>query len=286
MGLTYLERVDMQENFFLSVRKKRQHGLILIPTLFAVLLISTLAVIALQRGLTTVTTASAISESYRWDAQLRELLGQGPGPGGCSQVAPLHATTSVRMTVCREDQTQSLNAQPPVPLPDGIPDMAQLRLFTLRCPGRVIDGTALRFAAPAHSKSCIVERTLLQTHLVVAENLTVQELLSEDPPLRTVASPGTLAITSVILHANDLLVIAGGDVSISSITNAGSATSRVTVLSLRGSIEVNTTSGAVSLLLLGRAGLKAPPTLFAPPFPLPAFRLPTILGAIETSRLP
>jgi hypothetical protein len=91
-------------------------------------------------------------------------------------------------------------------------------------------------------------------------------------------SPGYLTIREEITTSSDLAVVVGGTARIESIRAIGRSPVRVTILSSRGDIEVGHVAGPLSLLVIGRAALRVPPTPFLPPFPLPSERLPTILG--------
>jgi hypothetical protein len=117
--------------------------------------------------------------------------------------------------------------------------------------------------------------------MAVTDNLVFDSALierDEKHPVTTIVSPGYLTVQNEIGTSSDLAVVVGGTARIKAIRALGRSPVRVTVLSSRGDIEVGHVSGHISLLVIGRAALRVPPTPFLPPFPLPRERLPTTLG--------
>lgn len=262
----------------------RTAGLIFIPTLFALLVITSLVTLLLQRGKTISSTEVAIKEGELLDKKLRsQLTSQSGGPTRC--VGGSDASPSKDLFVCREDPLPLLS-YPALNLPEGIPDLHSIDRSFSSCPETPVAVGRSRFVAPTSAHTCTLDSVTIHKTLALRENIRVNTLGINATRVLLVASLGSISVESVVLEGGDLLVFAAGEITVSSLANNADKPSKITILSARGDIEVAATSGNLSLLLLGRSRLKAPPTLLTPPFPLPDLRRPALLGVIPVNRLP
>jgi hypothetical protein len=181
--------------------------------------------------------------------------------------------------VCSEN-TPAFETIPPISASVALPDFDLLLADSKPCDGLRESAQNGRFTSPVSPFTCTL-KTILTASITLTENLVLDAALiekTEKSPLVVIVSPGYLTVRDEIATSSDLAVVVGGTARIESIRALGDTPVRVTVLSSRGDIEVGHVSGALSLLVIGRAALHVPPTPFLPPFPLPRERLPTLLG--------
>ncbi len=219
-------------------------------------------------------TSSALHEALR-----AKLVPSNTLPRGCS----VQSATALGLTgawwVCSESDP-SFDTIPPLSTSVPFPDFERILSDSLPCSGSRMGTENARFTSPVSPFTCTLSGTLT-TSVTVTDNLVFDSAVFERKEDRTTAaivSPGYLTVRNDITTATDLIVVVGGSARIENIRAIGRTPVRVTVLSSRGDIEVGRVSGPLSLLVIGRAVLRVPPTPFLPPFPLPPERLPTILG--------
>ncbi len=246
-------------------------SIVLFAALSALLTIRTFALGQLYHD---VVTSSALHEALR-----AQLIPSHALPRGCSVQSATAGGLTGAWWVCSEN-IPSFETIPPIPASIALPDFDLLLADSKPCDGLRESTQNSRFTSPVSPFTCTLKTTLTASR-TLTENLVLDSALiekSEEHPLALIVSPGYLTVRDEIATSSDLAVVVGGTARIESIRALGRAPVRVTVLSSRGDIEVGHVSGVLSLLVIGRAALRVPPTPFLPPFPLPSERLPTILG--------
>lgn len=258
-------------------------GVIFIPTLFSILVITSLIILLLQRGTTVSVVENAIREQQQLDGKARSYLAeQAFGSARCPQGS--NASLMGNLTVCRETHP-TLSSYPAIALPTGIPDLSSIMESLRPCPKTPEAASRARFYAPASAQTCSFDEVTVTSSLIVEENLTATTLTVSSQALAVVASLGSILVDSLVVKGGDVLLVATGEIHVSSLSNQKELLSKITMLASRGQIKVETASPNISLLLVGRSELRAPETLFVPPFPLPSFRRPTLIGIIPTRRV-
>jgi hypothetical protein len=257
-------------------------GVIFIPTLFAILVITSLIILLLERGATVSRVENAIKEEELLDGKIRsELADQTPGNNRCGRSSSASLTRN--LIICHE-VPKTLLSYPTLPLPPGVPDLTAIAQSIRPCPTAPIPVSGTRFFAPTSPHTCALDSAIVNTPLTVQENFRVTNLTISTSKLLVVASLGSISIDALIVSGGNLLLIAAGEIRVQSLSNDAGQLSKITLLAATGDIEVTTASSNLSLLLLGRGQLKAPQTPFAPPFALPNFRKIALLGTIPVNR--
>ena len=120
----------------------------------------------------------------------------------------------------------------------------------------------------------------LQGGIVTLENLRGEttQVTATSPQPSLIASPGAITITGSLTLESDLVLVAGGDIDIASITSLSDQGRKVTIISALGAIRVGSVSPGISLVAAGRSVLEVPETTQRPPFPLPPQRRHGIVG--------
>jgi hypothetical protein len=218
--------------------------------------------------------SAALHEALRAEISSRQAL-----PEGCSPQRSSALGSRGEWIVCSESPPRFATI-PALTAPIPAPDFDLLLSDATPCKGSKEVVAQGRFASPVAPFTCVVKDEL-STGIVAMENLALDSAIFEskkDAPVPMIVSPGYLTIGGMLRTSSDLVVVVGGNVRIEHLQGAGQLPVRVTVISSRGDIEVGRVSGALSLLVAGRATLHVAPTPFLPPFPLPRERTPTILG--------
>lgn len=217
---------------------------------------------------------SALHEALR-----KQLVPSHALPRGCSVQSAAAQGHTGAWWVCSENNP-SFETIPPISASIALPDFDLLLADSKPCDGLRESTQNSRFTSPVSPFTCTLKATLTASR-TLAENLVLDSALiekNEETPLAMLVSPGYLTVREEITTSSDLAVVVGGTARIEGIRAIGRSPVRVTILSSRGDIEVGHVAGPLSLLVIGRAALRAPPTPFLPPFPFPRERLPTILG--------
>ncbi len=259
-------------------------GVIFIPTLFAILVVSTLITLLLQRESTLSSVATTILSGENQELRHNSYLSiEQPISGTCQQNNNAPANTS---PIACQEPLPKLSTSPPLQLPEGIPDLTSIFQSISACPSAPIPTSGARFNAPTSPFTCALKALTLNKSLAVRENLRISDLhVASSVPL-VIASLGSVSIDAITVSGGDFLLVAGGEVRISSVTSNSDNRSKGTILSARGDTEVTTATGKISLLLISRTTMRGPPTDVATPFPLPNFRRLRLLGVIPAHRLP
>lgn len=199
--------------------------------------------------------------------------------GTCEAVTGSSDAAASPWRACYES-LPPLKAFPLVAIPEARPDVERIFSEVRPCPAapRVItDGS---FDSPTARSACSPSHAL-EGDLVVEDNIFAPSLgwaVLPERKMATVATPGTLTILDGIVVDSDLLVFAGGNVAIGSITSLLGQRRNVTVLSMQGTVDVAAAGTGISLVVVGPKALRAPTTPPLTALPYPPSRLPSMLS--------
>jgi hypothetical protein len=268
--------------------KSATDGFVLIPVLFGTLLLLSLVSLALTRAQAWARAGVTSSQGEGLLAKTSERLAKNTDSFvGCSSFFVSSSAPLVEWLACSEPPS-ALQTYPPVALPHGTLDVDEVFRGIHTCPGEVLPNQRAHFDAPAHPFDCTLSGDLLD-HLVTLENIRFNELRNRNPKretTRVIASVGEIRGDAALVTNSDLLLVAGGNVFLSSLLASDSTRVKVTIIAVQGSIEVAHVDPTVSLLMVGPRKLLAPPMSANSPYPMPDFRPAMIRGAVARSRLP
>lgn len=154
-------------------------------------------------------------------------------------------------------------------------------LFTqaLPCPTTPTSSASRDTNSPRASKDCPSPPTVTGSFITV-ENITGEStrITANSAKASMLASPGAIVLAGALTVETDLIIVAGGDISLSSITTSSSETRKVTIISALGAIRLGYVAPEISVMAAGRGIIEVPETKQMPPFPLPPQREYGILG--------
>ena len=147
------------------------------------------------------------------------------------------------------------------------------------CPTTPNSSTIRDTDTPRASKDC-PSPPGITGGLTTVENIIGEStrITSNSPKASMLASPGSIRFTGALTLETDLVIVAGGEISLSSMTNASSQTRRVTIISAVGAIRVGYVAPGISVMAAGRGAIEVPETPQMAPFPLPPQRQYGVLG--------
>lgn len=215
----------------------------------------------------------------RLNERLKEsVASSGPIPDVCEIRDGVLLGIQRRYTVCGE-RSYPFTTLPPVRLPGESMDFELLTRNSLPCSSTSSWRWTSGSIAPATSTSC-VSPTQHAGSLIVMKNLagTSLQVTSSNTNTQSVVSPGFISLTGELIVSQDLLVVAGGNISLGVIRNPTERIVRVSLFSSLGDISVTRVEGDVSILAAGRKKIAVPPTTPSTQYPLPPFRPRTIRG--------
>jgi len=201
-----------------------------------------------------------------------------PRGGACSPVPGADGIGSAAWWACYEPMP-ALKPFPGVPMPEGRPNAEAIFAGMQPCPVAPRLVPASSFDSPTARSTCSPAGSLAGD-LIVADNISSAGLgwtAGSAQGARMIATPGLLAIDALIIDG-DTIAFAGGNISIGNISSKAKDRATVTVISMRGTVEIAAVGSGVSLLVLGPKSLRAP---LAPPpaaFPYPPTRLPSLIS--------
>jgi hypothetical protein len=252
------------------------------------LLLQSLVLLALNAGHAWALGAGISAQADDLFARVGAYLTKDRGlTASCAPFFIASHGASVEWMGCSEGNPQ-LKTSAMLPLPTGVPDYHEIFKTITHCPGIEVPNRRQQFSAPAHPVTCTVSGELTD-NLILAENIKFNTLTlrhHKEAGYGIIASLGDVRGEGAIITSSDLLIIAGGDVSIASISTSTSERVKVTILSAQGAIEVLNADAQVSLLLIGPQRLAAPTTRTTQGYPLPQFRPLAVRGIVPKSRLP
>jgi hypothetical protein len=161
-------------------------------------------------------------------------------------------------------------------------DYNALFLSATQCTGARTATSRTSFDTPHAAHTCALpgrlEDVLIITDNIAIETASMTRTNSSQPV--TIATPGSLVVSTSLALPGDTLIVAGGDISIPLLTLQHSTASRVTIVSAHGDIAVGRLEGALSLTALGRRSISVPPSLPSNSPLLPPSRRASIAGFI------
>jgi hypothetical protein len=164
---------------------------------------------------------------------------------------------------------------PATELPEGVPDWNSIFESLHKCSGTLVSSREAVYTTPKTSHTCFLDTYLTQTNLVLPHNIEATQFTASstaDASHITVATSGSLTITDTLSTTSALLIIAGGDITISEITTPSSTTTSVVLLSAHGNISVINLAPQIEVLAIGRKALQVPTKEFLTRTPrLPSF---------------
>jgi hypothetical protein len=204
---------------------------------------------------------------------LRAIFTTGEPEPFCAQRAITFDGIRSDYEVCGERRIPFMMAPPSGQLPITRIDYDALFANATPCPSTPINAANSTGERVRASKDCVLP-PLLQGGIIALENLRGEatRVLPVTTQASILASPGSVALAGVLALETDLVLVAGGDVDISSITTASQQTRRVTLISALGAVRVGYVSPGISVVAAGRGVLEVPETPQNPPFPLPPQR--------------
>lgn len=136
------------------------------------------------------------------------------------------------------------------------------------------------FTSPVAAHDCAIPGAV-NGDLTVLDNLRGDVATISAPgsaPQVLIATPGELTIKTSVTLSSDALIVAGGDLAVSLISNSSSRAIHITLISAHGNISVEQLAGNVALRAFGRAAISIPKSLVGSRFPSLATRLPSLSG--------
>lgn len=217
---------------------------------------------------------------------VRDIATLSLGMRGCNEV---HVSTDSFLPstwhICIFKESDFM-ARPATTLPSGTPNYSEILKSPSTCPYTRRPLTKTTFTTPEASTTCEVQSIALEHDLILHDNIhgVFATINSTNERARTIiASPGLIHFEEGLHTNTPLLIIAGGAISIPTITSDASATIPVTLLSAHGDIAVSSQGSNVALLAIGRKLLDTPPPRsFTGVFPLPHFSALDISGFISS----
>jgi hypothetical protein len=256
------------------------HGWVLPSTLFGLaLLLATVRVLSLDVSqITRLYGEIRVSESMHQ----RAVGGVASLTGDLSQCKEYTFSLNgeeIAYEVCGEREAPFMVFPPTANLP--IPTVDYDAIFTqaVPCPTTPTSSASRDTDAPRASKDCPSPPTVTGS-LITVENVIGEStrITSNSSKAAILASPGAIVLAGALIVETDLLIVAGGDISLSSITTSSSETRKVTIISALGAIRVGYVAPEISVMAAGRGVIEVPETKQMPPFPLPPQREYGVLG--------
>ena len=249
-------------------------------TLFGIaLILGTIRLLSLDAtGVTRIFGDIRQSNTLRQGA-MRKLASMGEPNPLCEKRTITFGETKLDYEVCGERRIPFMIAPPTGQLPITRIDYDALFMNAIPCPSTPSNTASTTGDALKASKDCPMP-PILQGGIITLENLRgdTSRVITRPPQVSIIASPGAITIVGALTLESDLLVVAGGDIQISSITSPSQETRKVTILSALGAIRVGFVSPSISVIAAGRSALAVPETPQSPPFPLPPLRRHAIIG--------
>ena len=257
-----------------------QRGWVLPTTLLGIALVmGTIRMLSLDAtGVTRVYSDILQSNTARQHV-IRELASIGEPKPLCEKRTITFGETELDYEVCGERRSPFMVAPPSGQLPITRIDYDALFTNALPCPATPTNATATRGDTVKASKDCPIPSTL-KGGIITLDNLRGEttRVTATSHQASIIASPGSIAIAGSLTIESDTVIVAGGDVDISSITTPSGRSCKVSIISALGGVRIGFTSPGISLLVAGRSVLEVPETAQSPPFPMPPQRKHGIVG--------
>jgi hypothetical protein len=258
----------------------RSHGWVLPSTLFGLaLLLATVRVLSLD--------VSQITRLYG-DIRLSESMHQGVAGEVVSLTGDLsqckeHAFSlngeEIAYEVCGERKAPFMAFPSTANLPITTVDYDAIFTQAVPCPTTPTSSASRDADAPRASKDCPSPPSSTGG-LITMENIIGEStrITANSSKASILASPGAIVLAGALIVETDLLIVAGGDISLSSIATSSSETRKVTIISALGAVRVGYVAPEISVMAAGRGVIEVPETKQMPPFPVPPQREYGVLG--------
>jgi hypothetical protein len=260
--------------------QSEQHGWILPTTLFGItLIVGTIRLLCVDTtGVSRIYGDIRQSQTSRQQA-LREILSTADPKPRCEKRTITVEETKLDYEVCGERRIPFMIVPPTGQLPLTRLDYDALFTTAVPCPSAKTNNAAAISDKVQASQDCAIP-PLLQGELITLENLRGEttRVIARTAQASVMASPGEIAIAETLTLESDLVVVAGGDVEISSITTPSERSHKVTIISALGAVRVGFVSPGISVIAVGRSTLEVPETPQSAPFPMPPQRRHGIVG--------
>jgi hypothetical protein len=261
-------------------KSTEQSGWALPITLFALaIMLSTMHVLSLE-SIDALQIATEPRRSERLHATIAGSLRDARAAGQrCESIVVTHNGAALSYEVCRESVVPFMTQPTSVTLPLHSIDYDPIFAQASECPSATSATIFRDMDSPFAPRDCLLP-SALNTPFVILDNIAGEatSITTRSASNATLATPGRVHISQELIVSSDLLILAGGDVTIAAIRALPSTSAKVTILSSLGSIRIGLVEGAVSLLVAGRKELAAPDTPLTSDYPLPPFRAVSIYG--------
>lgn len=258
----------------------RSHGWVLPGTLFGLaLLLATVRVLSLDVSqITRLYGDIRVSESMHQRA-IWEIATLSGDLSRCKEYTFSLNGEEIAYEVCGERKAPFMTFPSTANLPITTVDYDAIFTQAVPCPTNQSSSTIRDTDAPRASKDCPSPATITGS-LITIENVIGEStrITSNSSKAAMLGSPGAIVLAGALIVETDLLIVAGGDISLSSITSSSSETRKVTIISALGTIRVGYVAPEISVMAAGRGVIEVPETPQMPPFPLPPQREYGILG--------
>lgn len=192
---------------------------------------------------------------------IRTLASTAPVSSGCHRIsAPSKDSTGPMVISCTFIDTP-FTAMPAIALPQGSPHYSEIFKNLGKCVGVLRTTLGPIFTTPKTNQTCLVDSYLIQEGLTLpfnieAANLTIET--TKETRYTTIASTGSIDITDSLIANTPLLVLAGGDISVTNIATQTNNSISITLLSAHGDISVDHVGENIEIALIGRKSLQSP----------------------------
>jgi hypothetical protein len=255
----------------LNRSKLQQESGVLALLLFVPLCIISYSLLATVRTTHTLLEIKNITKksAHIDNTIMRTLATPGSVSSGCHRISvPSKDDAGPTLISCTFIDTP-FTTIPAIALPQGSPHYKEIFQNMGRCPGGLSDTAGPIFTTPKTTQTCLVDSYLIQESLTLPFNIEAANLTSETTKETghiAIASTGSIEITDSLIANTPLLVLAGGDISVTTIATQANNVISVTLLSAHGDISVDHVGANIEIVLIGRKSL--------PSLPLQALTLP------------
>jgi hypothetical protein len=257
-----------------------QQGWVLPATLFGLaLILATIRLLAVdQTGVSQIFGDIRRAHTLRQLGDREILSAKEPRPL-CERRAFRFEEQTLTYEICGESRVPWMIAPSSAELPISRIDYDAIFTLATPCSSTPVNAPNTFGTTPIASKNCVVPATL-NGGIISVENIRGEatHVLARSAQTSIIASPGQISVTGTLTLESDLMVVAGGDIAIGTITTTPSQTRKVTIISALGGIRVGSVGSGVSVIAAGRSTIEIPENPYSPPFPIPPRRGHEIIG--------
>lgn len=203
----------------------------------------------------------------------------------CDDISSSQETIETIYTRCSEGIVP-FQTKPTFSLPQKTVDYDALFALAGRCSTPPSQASPSSGGSPQAPATCLLPPTVIGD-VTLLDNLKgdTVSVITQNAEAALMASPGCITITNTLSISQDLLIVSGGEVHISTLQNTSDTHRRVTIISSLGTISVGRVAGPLSLLVVGRSTIQAPETPPSTTYPLPPMRSGSLRGFSAHSSL-